>query len=440
MFEDLLLWEGLEDNVNFVFNRCTGRWLIVDDEAKNAIINYDKLSERRGIDELLEKYKFLEKLEKKRTSGSLLVVFHMTQNCNYKCVYCYAGAGKGASLDIKNALQMVDVLGTQTKFKKSEIEFHGGEPLLEFEKIKQVIEYAKKYDNIKFSMQTNGSLLDMEKLEYLTQNKVGIGVSIDGPAMIHDKQRVAHDGAGTFEKTNNVLNSFEDKKRKVGIITVCTTNTIEHKEDYFNFLVGNGIKSFSINPMFPMRRGSENNQLVPINEQLLEMTKFMIEKVKSNNKTVKHKIRFRNIDEIISKIVNPDYYYRCLESPCGAGRDMVGLGEDGNVYMCEELVGIEKFKIRNNNYDLDKILENGTKRAADCASRNIKKCQECAFINYCPGTCLGKRYAQTGSEKEASTLCEFYKQLIKICLLGIYKEGWTNGYLVDESDGQMAGN
>ena len=93
-----------------------------------------------------------------------------------------------------------------------------------------------------------------------------------------------------------------------------------------------------------------------------------------------------------------------------------------------------------NNYDLDKILENGTKRAADCASRNIKKCQECAFINYCPGTCLGKRYAQTGSEKEASTLCEFYKQLIKICLLGIYKEGWTNGYLVDESDGQMAGN
>ena len=418
-----LITNVLEDNLFFTLNEENRRWVITDKEALE-LLKKGELTE----EEKKRFYPFFEPTNFQEKSDRLLIVYHLTNSCNYACKYCYASAGEGKGIPLDKAFRFIDNLKENNwGFNKFTIEFHGGEPLLEFEKIKKIVEYGKKSGlDIKWDMQSNGSLITDEICEFLKENNVNIGVSIDGPAIIHDYQRVYKNEKGTFEDTLKGIKKLQQYKIRFGIISVATKRTLEYKDKYFNFLVKNGITGFALNPMYPFGRGSSLKDEVLTSEELYELYLYLLDRTIKHNRKNQQKINFNNIRILLSSITIPSYYYRCANSPCGAGRDMLGLSPEGKVYPCEEFVGDKRFIIGDINSKPNKIFRNKIVNRLKIESSFEKSgdCNSCPFKFICGGGCKAKRYYCSGGFSRKDIFCEFNKRIIRYLILKVYKEKW----------------
>lgn len=161
-----------------------------------------------------------EVIHKKLTSSLTQLLFNVTEDCNLRCKYCVYGGNHSIRREhnIKNDLkwnvakQAVDFFLKNSQDSEAKfITFYGGEPLLKFSLIKNIIVYASKIDpKVRFALTTNGTLLNPERVHFLIDQKVTITISIDGPDEIHNKSRVFKDGTGTFNKLMNNLEFIRD--------------------------------------------------------------------------------------------------------------------------------------------------------------------------------------------------------------------------------------
>lgn len=175
-----------------------------------------------------------EYIESYLDRGISSIILQVTQKCNLTCSYCpYANKTEGQYqrnhtqkvMTLETAYKCVDFfLEHSSDIDGNNIGFYGGEPMIEYPLVKQVIEYAKKQflgKKITFSFTTNGTLLNHEMLEYFYQNNVSIMFSIDGPAVVHNRNRKFYGGEGSFEK---VINNFEEARKiyneKSALLTV----------------------------------------------------------------------------------------------------------------------------------------------------------------------------------------------------------------------------
>ena len=136
---------------------------------------------------------------------------NLTHNCNLRCSYCYAGPKIQRTMDLKTALNAVDFLASQTK-DCCTITFFGGEPLLEFPLIQNVVDYtSKKYGaNIGFRMSTNGTLLTKEILQFFDRHDIYFALSIDGDQRQHDKCRHYDNNEGSYHAIESKLHNIFD--------------------------------------------------------------------------------------------------------------------------------------------------------------------------------------------------------------------------------------
>ena len=186
----------------------TGAWIILDKSYRDVVSEMEKTSDIESIinkfpnlaaSEILDLLKVMRNSESRiqETLGAVqknldplmlpsLAVAKLTERCNLNCSYCYieAGCQKTGMMDEKTAIRIVDEFIEMHKNDRLPLNysFHGGEPLLNFEIMKKVTEYAKPYrDRLTLSIQTNGTLITDEIAEFLKENKIDVGVSIDGP-------------------------------------------------------------------------------------------------------------------------------------------------------------------------------------------------------------------------------------------------------------------
>ncbi len=162
------------------------------------------------------------------------MTLEVTEYCNLRCHYCtceYLRKGKRKRMSMQTAFDAIDFLyARSSSVKQRVLGFYGGEPLLEFELIKQCVNYARSkfgVDGIRFNITTNGTLIDEEKADYLAENRFNILVSIDGPKRIHNKHRVNKQGRGSYNSAIRGLRILlkkyhENAKDKVSINAVVT--------------------------------------------------------------------------------------------------------------------------------------------------------------------------------------------------------------------------
>lgn len=340
-----------------------------------------------------------------------LHIFVLTLECNLNCLYCQAASDmKNCFMTKENAYKAMKILLSSPE-KEITIEFQGGEPLLNFEVLKYIVEYIKNSKTEKtvyFALVNNGQAMTEEKLMFLIEHDVSICFSIDGPKYIHDKNRPSKDGNSNFDnviywyKRAKELYRVAGKPIRVSALPTTTKYSLSHAKDivefYFNDL---GERTISIRPLSPFGRAIDNWEDIHYSaDDFLLYYKECMEQIENLNNEREFSESFSNIilDKLNGKVVN----YPDLRSPCGAGVGQIAYNWNGFVYTCDEgrmlsNQGIEKFRMGTVDNSYEELIESNAVFET-CASSCLeahKICKDCVYHSIC-GICPVYNYKQQG--------------------------------------------
>lgn len=278
---------------------------------------------------------------------------NIAHDCNLRCKYCFADEGeyrgKRELMSPEIGKKAIDfVIEKSGPRKNIEVDLFGGEPLMAFSTIKEIVEYAKEQEEkhnkiIRFTMTTNGTLLNKEIMEYLDKNMGNIVLSIDGRKEINDNVRVRVDGSGSYDSILPKIKEMvemRDKTKQYYARGTFTRENLDFFEDVMH-MANNDFDEISIEPVVlpedhPL--SLREKDLPKIFEQYDKLVEEMIKRHKEGKE---FKFYHFNID----LQGGPCVYKRI--SGCGAGHEYVAIAPSGDVYPCHQFVGNEDFKMGN---------------------------------------------------------------------------------------------
>ena len=347
---------------------------------------------------------------------------HIAHDCNLRCEYCFAGTGEyngeRGMMSAQTGKKAIDfVIANSGSRKNIEIDYFGGEPLMNFEVVKEITEYAKEQGekhgkNFRFTVTTNGILLDDEKKKYINENMSNVVLSIDGRKEVNDRMRPRIDGSGTF---NSILPKFIDmaESRNQDNYYVRGTFTAYNK-DFANdviHLADLGFKQTSVEPVVAPDDAPyalKNEDLPFLFEQYETLAKEYIKRWKSGN-------WFNFFHFMIDLNQGPCAIKRL--SGCGAGHEYLAVAADGDLYPCHQFVGNKDFLMGNvHDGDINKNIRDYFEKS------NIytkDKCRSCFAKFYCSGGCSANAFNFTGDiNKPYELACELEKKRVE-CAIAI---------------------
>jgi uncharacterized protein len=339
--------------------------------------------------------------------GPSLHIIVVTLRCNQKCIYCQTSsrgeAEKDFDLDIATAKKIVDMI-FMSPSKTIAIEFQGGEPLLNWQTVKFIVEYSKTKNkaekkNLELRLVSNFSLMDEAKLKFLVANSVTVCTSLDGPEFIHNKNRVWVKGNNYrqtvqwLKKAQKVYKSKLANKFKPGALVTVSRNSLKYPEAIVDEYSKQGVEFIFLRPMTPL--GIAKNMWKQIGYTPQEYLKFYtraLDRVISY--ALKHpKSHFHeNTAKIFLAKIITDYDPNFLElrSPCGAGIGQLLYNYNGKIYTCDEgrMIGDEMFcigDVSKNKYK--EVVNHSTVKVLSMAScLDNTGCDLCVYKPYC-GVC-----------------------------------------------------
>lgn len=348
-------------------------------------------------------------------TGTQLHIFVLTNECNQSCIYCQASAKKkgynnNGYMTIETAEKSVDI-ALQSPSKYMNFEFQGGEPLLNFDVLKHIVEYTKRKNrnkNIEYNLVTNLTCLTNEILDFLTENKVSICTSLDGNKYIHDINRPLRNKSSYELCRKNILKVdryFKEKNMSntnVQALLTITRHSLGFYKDIINEYVALGFNNISIRPLTPLgicRNNWEEVGYTP--EEFVEFYQKSLEYIIELNSQGIF-ITESTATLFLKKILlNLPINHMEFRSPCGGGIGQIAYNFNGNIYTCDEgrmlaEMGDESFKIgsicESNYIDLIENTACKTTCISSCLD-SIPFCTDCVYSPYC-GTCPVYNYVE----------------------------------------------
>ena len=337
---------------------------------------------------------------KEKTSGVVKALcLHVAHTCNLNCSYCFASQGKYAgeraimSEEVgKRALDfLIENSGTRHNL---EVDFFGGEPLMNFDVVKNLVAYAREREkqcgkNFRFTLTTNGVLIDDDVIDFANREMSNVVLSLDGRKEIHDRFRVDYAGKGSFDK---IVPKFQKLVEARGGKDYYMRGTFTHANpDFVNdirTMLDLGFNELSMEPVVcapndPSALTDEDLEVVMA--QYEELASLMLERRRQGKP-------FTFYHYMIDLSGGPCIYKRV--SGCGSGTEYMAVTPWGDLYPCHQFVGDEKFKLGDiyngvNNTD----LQNEFKK---CNVYAHPECKDCWAKLYCSGGCAANAYHATG--------------------------------------------
>ncbi|WP_053957077.1 thioether cross-link-forming SCIFF peptide maturase [Inediibacterium massiliense] len=386
---DIIDEEGI-DSRNNIITKYKGKY---DENILNEC--YDEIEEliERGQLYSEDIYEDFAKSFQDEPNCIKSVCLHVAHDCNLRCKYCFAdGEGYDQQKTIMSfevAKKSVDFLIENSgKRRNIEVDFFGGEPLLNMDVVKKTVDYArgkeKQYNkNFRFTITTNATLLTEEIMDYLEENMVNIVLSIDGRKEVQDSIRLSIDGRGTYDsivpKIKSMVQRRHKSKKQYYIRGTFTIQNLDFSKDIEHF-VDLGFKEISIEPVV-----LPDDHVLAIQEEHLDEI-------------------FNQYDKIVDKLINHNdvtfYHFNidmnggaCIYkrlSGCGAGFEYVAITPDGDIYPCHQFVGNKDFLVGT---IYDGIQNN--KISSNFRESNIYnklECKKCFARFYCSGGCQANNY------------------------------------------------
>ena len=416
----------------FNFSKRNNNYLLTNDFGKYIFLSpeqFNKLIHKQPLDlniekELLEKgfiYKVDEEIFAMNNAGTYrnmkgyllygpsLHIFVVTKNCNFNCIYCQAGnlnQNEDYYMTEEVAKKAVDIALESTS-KYLTFEFQGGEPLLNFDVIKFIVEYSKENSQdkiIEYNLVSNLTMITDEMIDYFIKNNVNICTSIDGNKELQNINR-PYKNKDSYTETINKINEIKKLKAKVNAIETTTRYSLSEYKTVIDEYINLGMESIFLRPLTKLGKADKSWKKIgySVNEYL-KFYKNALDYIIQKNKEGSFIIESYASIFLKKILFNKADNYMELRSPCGAAIGQIAYYYDGNIFTCDEgrmffEMGDDSFKIGNvfeNSYK--DLMESDVTKAISISSclETLPYCKDCVYMPYC-GVCPVINLGQEGN-------------------------------------------
>ena len=359
---------------------------------------------------------------KQKTAGVVKALcLHIAHTCNLNCAYCFASQGKyhgdRAVMSFEVGKQALDFLVAHSGTRRNlEVDFFGGEPLMNFQVVKDLVAYARSIEkeagkNFRFTLTTNGLLIDDDVIDFANRECSNVVLSLDGRKEIHDRYRVDYAGNGSWEK---IVPKFQKLVNSRGGKNYYMRGTFTHANPDFlediKVMLDLGFRELSMEPVVAAEDDASaltDEDLPIVMEQYEKLAELMIQKRKEGDP-------FTFYHYMIDLTGGPCIYKRI--SGCGSGTEYMAVTPWGDLYPCHQFVGEEKFKLG----DIWKGVEN-TAIQDDFMACNVyarEECRTCWARLYCSGGCAANAYHATGSVRGVYEYgCKLFRKRMECAIM-----------------------
>lgn len=359
---------------------------------------------------------------KKRQGVIKAICLHVAHGCNLNCEYCFAGKGEYGGTDkglmsVEVGKRALDYLVEQSGSRKNlEVDFFGGEPLLNWDVCKELVKYGreleKKYNkNFRFTLTTNGVLVDDEVIDFCNKEMSNVVLSLDGRKEVHDRLRKTPLGGGSYDQIVPKFKKFADNRNQKDYYIRGTYT--HYNRDFAADLIHMadlGFKELSVEPVVCDPRepwALKQDDLPILKEQYQILANEMLRRYrKGDGFTFYHYMIDLDHGPCIVKRI----------SGCGVGTEYMAVTPCGDLYPCHQFVGDDKFLI-GNIYDGVTHPEVLT-QFEQCNVYSHKECKDCFAKLYCSGGCAANAYHTTGSVNGVYEFgCELHRKRIECAIM-----------------------
>ena len=439
---------------NIVLDSCSGSIHVVDDVAYDLIAGYKTTPTDALIAQTLAQYGHLEgvneaeiracleDIQALEAQGKLFtpdsfedlathkehspqvikaMCLHVAHTCNLNCSYCFASQGKyhgeRALMSYEVGKQAFDFLIANSGSRRNlEVDFFGGEPLMNWDVVKQLVAYAREQEkiynkNFRFTLTTNGMLVDDDVIDFCNKEMHNVVLSLDGRKEIHDRLRVDYAGKGSYDR---IVPKFQEFVKRRGDKEYYMRGTFTHANPDFTkdllHMADLGFDRLSMEPVVcapgdPAALTDEDIQVVK--EQYEILAEEMLKRRKEGRP-------FTFYHYMLDLTGGPCIYKRL--SGCGSGTEYVAVTPWGDLYPCHQFVGEEKYKLG----DIWNGITNEAIRQEfrSCNAYSRPDCRDCWARLYCSGGCAANAYHATGSISGVYHQgCELFKKRIECAIM-----------------------
>ncbi len=359
---------------------------------------------------------------KAKTSGVVKALcLHVAHVCNLNCAYCFASQGKyhgeRALMSFEVGKQALDFLVAHSGTRKNlEVDFFGGEPLMNFQVVKELVAYARSIEqaagkHFRFTLTTNGVLVDDEVIDFANRECHNVVLSLDGRKEIHDRYRVDYAGNGSWEKIVPKFQRFVQARGGKGYYM---RGTFTHANPDFlkdiQTMLDLGFTELSMEPVVcapddPSALTEADKSIVM--EQYEKLAELMLQREREGRP-------FTFYHYMIDLTGGPCIYKRI--SGCGSGTEYMAVTPWGDLYPCHQFVGDESFRLGDIWHGVDNHAVQD--EFASCNVYARPECRTCWARLYCSGGCAANAYHATGSIKGVYAYgCDLFKKRMECALM-----------------------
>ncbi len=410
-----------EDIIKAMNEKYTGREDIFPADIEECYAQVESLKEAGKLFTPDTFEPMADKLKAKTAGVVKALCIHIAHTCNLNCSYCFASQGKyhgdRAIMSFEVGKRALDFLVENSGSRRNlEVDFFGGEPLMNFEVVKQMVEYARSIEkekgkNFRFTLTTNGLLIDDDVIEFANKEMSNVVLSLDGRKEIHDRYRVDYAGNGSWER---IVPKFQKLVEARGGKNYYMRGTFTHANPDFlkdiQQMLDLGFSELSMEPVVCAPGDKEEltqEDLPVVLEQYEKLAELMLERDREGKP-------FTFYHYMIDLTGGPCIYKRI--SGCGSGTEYMAVTPWGDLYPCHQFVGEEKFKLG----DIWQGVTN-TEIQQEFASCNVyarPDCHDCWAKLYCSGGCAANAYHSTGSVTGVYKYgCELFRKRMECAIM-----------------------
>lgn len=440
---------------NIVLDTCSGSIHVVDEVAYDIIELFPKKTADEIVADMMNKYgdredvteeelrlciEDVESLVKasklytedtfadkagtfKERSGNVIkaLCLHVAHTCNLNCSYCFASQGKyhgeRALMSFEVGKQALDFLIANSGTRRNlEVDFFGGEPLMNWDVVKELVAYARTQEkiynkNFRFTLTTNGMLIDDDVIEFANKEMSNVVLSLDGRKEIHDLTRVDYAGNGSYETIVPKFKKLVDARGGQGYYMrgTFTHANPDFTKDVFH-MADLGFTELSMEPVVgapddPAVLTAEDLEIVK--EQYEILAKEMIKRKKEGR-------GFTFYHYMIDLTGGPCVYKRI--SGCGSGTEYMAVTPWGDLYPCHQFVGEEDYKLGDvwNGVTNNQLRE----EFRGCNAYSREECKDCWAKLYCSGGCAANAFHASGSIRGIyEPGCELFRKRMECAIM-----------------------
>ncbi len=441
--------------LNIVLDIYSGSIHVVDEASYDVIEMYESKSREEIVTEILAKYPDREdvtreeiiaccdQIEQLKSAGKLFtpdtfapmagtlkqrsagvvkaICLHVAHTCNLNCAYCFASQGKyhgdRAIMSVEVGKQALDFLIEHSAGRRNlEVDFFGGEPLMNFDVVRQLVAYARSREkecgkNFRFTLTTNGMLIDDDVIDFANREMSNVVLSLDGRKEVHDRYRVDYAGNGSWER---IVPRFQKLVEVRGGKNFYMRGTFTHANPDFlkdiEEMLRLGFTELSMEPVVcaPGDPAALTREDMPIvMEQYEKLAELMLQRYREGRP-------FTFYHYMIDLKGGPCIYKRV--SGCGSGTEYMAVTPWGDLYPCHQFVGEERFKLGN---VWDGVTNPSVQdEFASCNVYTRPECKDCWAKLYCAGGCAANAYHATGSISGVYRYgCELFRKRMECAIM-----------------------